>query len=119
MNSRCMRIVACLLILPIFISCATIIGKGGPESLNIRSTPDQATITITDEGGKKIFEGKTPTNVSLEKKKGYFSGKKYTIKISKDGFADHSAVVDTTLGGWYIGGTFCSVVLLVGSLLTL
>lgn len=104
MNSRYMRIFASLLIIPMLIGCATIVGKGGPEALNIRSTPDQATITITDEGGKKIFEGKTPTVVSLEKKKGYFSGKKYTIKISKDGFADHSAVVDTTPGGWYLAG---------------
>jgi hypothetical protein len=35
------KLVVWMLILP-FLGCATIIGKGGPESLNIRSTPDQA-----------------------------------------------------------------------------
>jgi hypothetical protein len=99
-----MKVIACLLILPIFISCATIVGKGGPETLNIRSAPDQAAIIINDETGAKIFEGKTPTNVSLEKKKGYFSGKKYTVKISKEGYAVQTITVDTTPNGWYIGG---------------
>jgi len=93
-----------LLALTMLISCATIIGKGGPETLNVRSAPDQASIVITDESGTKIFEGKTPTNVSLEKKKGYFSGKKYTVKIAKTGYAEQTVTVDTRVNGWYIGG---------------
>ncbi len=98
------NVVACLVIASFLVSCATIIGKGGPETLNIRSAPDQASIVITDETGAKIFEGKTPTNVSLEKKKGYFSGKKYTVKISKEGYAVQTVTVDTQVNGWYIGG---------------
>ena len=86
------------------ISCASIIGKGGPETLNIRTTPDQADIAIHDEAGVKVFTGKTPTVVSLEKKKGYFSGKKYTVKVTKQGFVDHQATVDTRAGGWYLAG---------------
>jgi hypothetical protein len=39
--------------------------------LNVLSTPDQAIVVITDETNTKIFEGKTPTVLSLEKKKGY------------------------------------------------
>lgn len=104
MKSRYIRIFSCLLILPMLISCATIMGKGGPETLALRSNPDQAAIVITDEGGAKIFEGKTPTTVSLEKKKGYFSGKKYTVKISKDGYAVQTVTVDTKANGWYVGG---------------
>lgn len=88
----------------VLISCATIIGKGTPELLNIRSTPDQARVVIADESGVKIFEGKTPTSLPLEKKKGYFSGKKYTVKITKEGYAEHTVTVDTTVNGWYIGG---------------
>lgn len=97
---------AMLLILSLLSSCASIIGKGAPEALNIRSTPDQATIVITDEAGTKVFEGKTPTIASLEKKKSYFRGKTYTIKISKEGFAERVMTVDTSLGGWYLGGNF-------------
>lgn len=99
-----LNVVACFVIASFLVSCATIVGKGGPETLNIRSAPDQATIIINDEIGTKMFEGKTPTNVSLEKKKGYFSGKKYTVKIAKTGYAEQTVTVDTKANGWYIGG---------------
>ncbi len=98
------KLVAGLLVLTVFIGCASIIGKSSPEPLNVRSTPDQARVVITDEGGVKIFEGKTPTILSLEKKRGFFSGKKYNVTLSKDGFKDKNVVVDTQVGGWYIGG---------------
>lgn len=98
------KLVAGSLVLTVFVGCATIIGKSGPESLNVRSTPDQARVVITDEAGVKIFEGKTPTVLSLEKKKGYFSGKRYNVTLSKEGFKDHSTVVKTQAGGWYLGG---------------
>jgi len=93
-----------LIALCVFVGCASIIGKGGAEILNIRSTPEQATVAVADESGAKIFEGKTPTTVPLEKKKGYFSGKTYTVTISMSGFADKVIVVDTKTNGWYLGG---------------
>jgi hypothetical protein len=92
-----------LLILAMVVGCATIMGKSSPETLNIRSNPDQASVTITDEKGTKIFEGKTPTTVSLGKKKGYFSGKKYSVKFCKDGCNDQTVTIDTKLTGWYFG----------------
>ena len=93
-----------LLILTMLVGCASIIGKSGPETLNIRSNPDQADVMITDEKGTQIFAGKTPTTVALEKKKGYFSGKKYNIKISKDACNAQTVTVDTKVNGWYLGG---------------
>lgn len=83
--------------------CATIMGQSAPETLNIRSTPDQARVIISDETGTKIFEGNTPTSLPLEKKKGYFSGKKYDVKIQKDGYEEQRITVDTKVNGWYIG----------------
>ena len=35
----------------VLISCATIMGKSSPETLNVRSTPDQANVVIADESG--------------------------------------------------------------------
>ena len=88
----------------IFSGCATIFGYAGSETVNIKSTPDQANVLITDETGVKVFEGTTPTIVPLEKKKGYFSGKTYTLEISKVGYADKTITIDTKADGWYIGG---------------
>ncbi|NWF97316.1 MAG: hypothetical protein HXY52_00025 [Nitrospirae bacterium] len=87
----------------LLIGCATIIGKSSPETLSIRSNPEQATVAITDERGTKVYEGKTPTTVTLEKKKGFFSGKKYNVKIYKDGCREQNIQVDTKLTGWYFG----------------
>jgi hypothetical protein len=88
----------------LLMSCATIIGKSSPETLNVRSTPDQACVVITDETGVKIYEGKTPTILTLEKKKGYFSGKSYKVTVTKEGFRDRRFTVDTEIGGWYLAG---------------
>lgn len=102
--SRVWKVMAVLFVPVLLISCATIVGKSGPEDFRVNSTPDQARVLITDELGAKIFEGTTPTMLKLEKKKGYFSGKKYQVTLSKEGFKDHSVVVDTQVGGWYLAG---------------
>lgn len=88
----------------VLAGCATIMGNSAHETLNVRSAPDQATIVILDESGTKIFEGKTPTSLPLEKKKGYFSGKKYSVNIKKEGFAEQNITVDTKVNGWYVAG---------------
>ena len=103
-KSLVVNVVLGLFVLLMLMSCASIIGKSGPETLNIRSTPDQASIAVLDEGGAKIFEGMTPTTVALEKKRGYFKGKKYTVTISKAGCVPHTVTVDTRANGWYLGG---------------
>ena len=103
-NSYIRTVIMSFLILAMLVGCATIIGKSNPEMLKIWSYPDQADIVITDEKGTQTFVGKTPTTVWLEKKRGYFSGKKYTIKISKDAFRTQKITVDTKVNGWYLAG---------------
>jgi hypothetical protein len=98
------KTLAIFLFVAILAGCATIVGQSSPEQLNVRTTPDQAKIEISDESGMKIFEGATPTIVTLEKKKGYFQGKTYTVKITKEGFSEQIMVVNTRLNGWYLGG---------------
>jgi hypothetical protein len=84
--------------------CATIFGWGGEESVNILSTPDQANVHITDQDTLIVFDGTTPAIASLKKYNGYFSGKTYTIKISKEGYLDKIIIIDTQTNGWYLGG---------------
>lgn len=90
--------------LGIITGCATIMGQSAAETLNVRSIPDQANVVITDESGVKVFEGKTPTSLPLEKKKRFFSGKKYSISIKKEGHVEQTVIVDTKVNAWYIGG---------------
>lgn len=87
-------------------ACATIVGDK-TQLMNITSNPSEASIAITDERGQVVFEGKTPTNVTLQKSDGSYWGKKsYTVKISKDGFSDQSIAVTASANGWYIAGNF-------------
>lgn len=104
MKNKMCKSIPVLFALTVLAGCATIMGNSAPETLNVRSTPDQATIVISDETGTKIFEGKTPTSLPLEKKRGYFGGKKYTINIKKEGFTEHNVTVDTKVNGWYVAG---------------
>jgi hypothetical protein len=104
MKSKIWYAIVVLIISTVLISCATIMGRGAPETFNIRSAPEQASVVITDESGIKIFEGKTPTTLPLEKRKGYFSGKKYSVTISKEGYADYTVTVDTQANVWYVMG---------------
>lgn len=104
MKNKMWKVISVLSASTLFAGCATIMGNSAPETLNVRSAPDQATVVILDEGGTKIFEGKTPTTLPLEKKRGYFSGKKYTVNLKKEGFGEHTVTVDTKVNGWYVAG---------------
>lgn len=84
--------------------CATIVGDK-TQLMGISSTPDKANIKIVDERGQDVYEGITPTTVTLQKGDGtYFGGKTYTVTISKDGFNSSVVTVTHNANGWYIFG---------------
>lgn len=98
--------VALLLIILIAVmsfSCASIVSKSA-YPVSISSTPDGADIEITDEEGKIIHKGKTPTTVTLNAKKGYFSGKDYTVTFTKEGCESKQVVIKRDVDAWYIVG---------------
>lgn len=87
--------------------CATIFGKSGPQSVEINSQPAEAKVIVTDrDSNMKVFEGQTPTMVRLDKKKGYFSGRRYEVTISKPGYQNAVVFVSPKVGGWYLAGNF-------------
>jgi hypothetical protein len=88
----------------IVTGCATIVGDPD-QLLPINSTPDDASIVVTDETGVEVFKGTTPTTVTLQKSDGsYFGGKEYTVQISKSGFESQQIPIRSKVNGWYIGG---------------
>jgi len=99
-----LRMGASLLLTFILAGCATIVGDK-TQLIPISSTPSQASIVITDERGSEIFNGTTPTTVTLQKSDGSYWGKKsYSVKISKEGYAEQTIPVTAHPNGWYIGG---------------
>lgn len=87
----------------IFSGCASIVNNA-PENFSITSDPNNAKVVVTDiRTGMVIIENRTPLNISLERKAGYFKGRSYRVVISKDGFKDISFSIKPTISGWYFG----------------
>lgn len=84
--------------------CATIVGDRS-QLIPISSTPSEANVLITDENGVEIFKGKTPTTVTLQKSDGgYWGGKDFIVKITKDGYEEQSIPIKSSPNGWYLAG---------------
>ena len=89
-----------------FSGCATIVGKSAPADVSIRSFPEHAKVKVTNSEGNLVYEGTTPTMVSLKKYDGYFSGQTYTMTFSKKGYLKYVATDGMKVNGWswYIEG---------------
>ena len=100
-----MRVPASLAIAGLFFlaGCGSII-KGSTHEIAFTSTPTQANISIVDEDGSSVYSGKTPATVSLEKKRGYFSGKTYHVKVEKPGYKPFETTLNTKVSAWYVAG---------------
>lgn len=84
--------------------CASIVGERN-QLIPIASDPDQASVVIIDEGGRQVFNGTTPTSVTLPKSDGSYWGKKtYTVTITKPGYASREIPIESNANGWYIAG---------------
>lgn len=94
----------CIVILAALAGCATIVGDE-THLLPIASSPSEASVSVTDEKGREVFRGTTPTNVTLQKSDGsYWGGKTHTIRMTKDGYEPQVVAVTPHANGWYIGG---------------
>lgn len=83
--------------------CATII-KGGMQTVNIRSNPSEAKVTITDMSGITIVSQNTPCMVSLKRGAGYFTKATYRVVVEKAGFSKFETMISGHINGWYAGG---------------
>lgn len=102
MNFRKFNLFLAGAILFIFSGCATIMNNK-PEHFNLTSEPSSANVIIKDiKLDKIVTQNKTPFEINLEKKAGYFKGKKYMVTISKEGFKDLNFEIKPTVSGWYI-----------------
>lgn len=95
------------LLTPLLISCATIM-RDNTQSVPIKANVEKVDIKISNKSGEVIFEGQTPTTLTLKTsaQSGYFNPEKYTIIASKDGFKTQTSIIDWHVSGWYYVGNF-------------
>jgi len=83
-------------------SCASIVSKSNwPISIN--STPNNASITITDKNGTQVYTGNTPAILKLKSGSGFFSKASYQVKFEKEGYTTKVIPVNFKVNGWYFG----------------
>lgn len=97
-------IISCGIISIFLASCATIM-RDNYQAISINANTEKVNIKITDKTGSTVFEGQTPTTITLKtSKSGYFNPQKYTITASKDGYKTQTTVIDWHVSGWYYVG---------------
>ena len=82
--------------------CCSIVGQS-VFPVTVDSNPTGSNITVTDEHGMVMFNGTTPTTITLSAGESYFHAKSYQIKFSKPGYADQVTVLRADIDGWYFG----------------
>ena len=101
-----MKIINLLVVLSalllLFPSCATIVSKTN-YPVEIRTTPRDASLVITNKDGRDIFEGSTPATVFLNSSAGFFKKAEYYVSITKPGYKEHKTKITSSIDGWYFG----------------
>jgi len=98
-----------LLISSYLQGCARMAGKP-TYSLPIISKPNDAAVTIRDEDGTEVFNGKTPVIVDLDKSNGsYWGGKSYLVTISSPDYKTQILPVLPIPNDYYLYGNLITM----------
>ena len=93
--------------------CASIV-HGGNRNISVATQPPGATASVRKSGGNimdVVAVEKTPCTLSLDPKKGYFSGQSYTLRLELPGYTSTEVELTPKMSGWYWGN------LLIGGLI--
>jgi hypothetical protein len=85
--------------------CASIV-HGGNRDIAISTQPTGATASVRKSGGTVtdvVAVEKTPCVISLDPKKGYFSGQSYTLRLEMPGYKATEVELTPKMSGWYWG----------------
>ena len=91
-----------LLIATLCGGCASIVSKTN-YPVAVSSSPEGVNITVIDQNGREVYKGQTPTTLTLNSKKGFFSGASYRVVFEKDGYSTSEITLEKQLDGWYFG----------------
>jgi hypothetical protein len=94
---------ACIvLIISIFSSCASIVSRSN-WPFSVETSPEHATVVITNKKGNEVFRGKTPAAMKLRSGSGFFSKESYVVSLSMNGYETKKISLECKVNGWYFG----------------
>lgn len=82
--------------------CATMMNDSS-KTVQITSNVPQANFSIKNKVGNVVQNGVTPSSVNLKVSAGPYSGEKFLIDFTKDGYLPSTAVLDSEISGWWFG----------------
>lgn len=82
--------------------CSSIVSKS-EYSVAIASNPGDAQFTVVNKAGEEVHRGVTPATVTLKSSSGYFKREQYEVTFLKEGYADRTFTLTSTVDGWYYG----------------
>lgn len=91
-----------ILCFTLFCGCASIVSDS-KYPVAVSSEPSEAIFKVVDNRGMTIFQGKTPTVVSLKSGNGYFKNAKYKVIFEKAGYQSITSEIEASFDGWYVG----------------
>ncbi len=97
------KVVLLVLLIALLIgltSCATIF-KGSSKQIPINSTPSNASIVIKNSNGLQVFNGITPSTVTLKK------GQSYNVVISMSGYRTETLLINQQFEPLFLGNLIC------------
>jgi len=92
--------------------CASIVSKS-KWPIVVGTTPNGATLSITNKKGKEVYKGTTPAALTLKSGAGFFVKESYMVKITMEGYDEKIVPLECKLNGWYMGN------ILIGGLIGL
>lgn len=91
-NERRVRAAALVLATLVVGACASILGGGSTQKVQVSSTPSAASVTVDGEA-----KGATPVTLDLKR------GKEYMVRIQMAGYQPYEVKLTRALNGWVWG----------------
>ena len=85
----------------LFSSCASIVSKS-EYPVTLTSAPTGAKVTVK-KNGISVYQGLTPSIVTLSASNGFFQPAKYQVEFTKNGAPTQTIPLTANIDGWYFG----------------
>lgn len=89
----------------VFIGCASLLGGGTKQDVQISSSPAEAKVKVERSGVagriQPVWEGSTPATVTLKRKY------EYLVTVSLDGYQPTEVALEHGTNGWVWGNLIC------------
>lgn len=83
--------------------CATILGGGERETVQLPALPSGQTVEVKNKEGLAIYDGPTPAPLTLKRGAGFFQSEKYIVTIKQNGAPIRMMEFNAGINPWYFG----------------